>query len=143
MRYFINITPRYVVRPVLYKDVVYTEHSSEIHPPFGPRISICRYRTLSSHGRKICIPPVHGFIRSPAGYVSIWFQLPCWSFQRQVFCYLNLQKKTHSNYMQYVAVQYYRNIQSVKMDWFILLFVQFRRLNCFKESDCFYIRNPK
>lgn len=59
------LTPENIIRPILYKNVMYTEYSSQIYPPFCCFLYVCWHRTLVATSRQVCISPVNSTSCSP------------------------------------------------------------------------------
>lgn len=77
------IIPDKIVSPLLYKDVIYTEHIAQIYPPFCCWSIVGWYRTLSSTRSQVWIQSVHSTKRFPWS-IKKRIMLPCWSIECNV-----------------------------------------------------------
>lgn len=79
----VDFVPVVSVRSVLYRNVMYTKNSTQIHPPLSLWLVQCWYRTLPSISRQVWFTSVNSSIRSPCR-IREWMQLPRWLVQRNV-----------------------------------------------------------
>ena len=86
--------------------MMYTKHSSQIHPPLCCRLSIFRNSTLPTLRRQVRIPSVHRFIRFPFPGSSVkGTLLPCWLVESKIFCNL-VVIATHFNHKRVKLLVY-------------------------------------
>lgn len=114
------------IRPVLYRNVMYTTNSTQIHPPLSLWLVQCWYCTLSAMSRQVWFTAVNGSIRSPCR-IREGMHLPGWLVQRDVFYwkkYLKKQKERGWN---------------VDMIWF-LFFIFEQMFWIFDISDIYKLR---
>lgn len=89
----VDFVPVVSVRSVLYRNVMYTKNSTQIHPPLSLWLVQCWYRTLPSISRQVWFTSVNSSIRSPCR-IREWMQLPRWLVQRNVFFLTNQASPT-------------------------------------------------
>lgn len=85
------LTPENIIRPILYKNVMYTEYFSKVYPPFCWWLYVCWHRTLLATSRQVCISPVHSTSCSPL-FTSIRMVLPRIFVQGNIFWRKNVKK---------------------------------------------------